>query len=53
MRIEPSGEVCGAEVFGVDLAGALDAATVGAVRAAWLKHRVLAFLDQRLDDDAL
>lgn len=53
MRVEPSGEVCGAEVFGVDLAGPLDAVTVAAVRSAWLEHRVLAFPDQHLDDDAL
>jgi taurine dioxygenase len=53
MRIEPSGEVCGADVFGVDLAGPLDAGTVAEIRAAWLKHRVLAFHAQHLDDDAL
>ncbi|MCT2558657.1 TauD/TfdA family dioxygenase [Tsuneonella sp. YG55] len=53
MRIEPSGEVCGAEVFGVDLSGPLSAQTVAKVRAAWLAHRVLAFPDQYLDDDAL
>ena len=53
MRVEPSGEVCGAEVFGVDLAGPLDPVTIAAIRMAWLEHRVLAFPDQHLDDDAL
>jgi taurine dioxygenase len=53
MRIEPSGEVCGAEVFCVDLSGPLSAQTFAEVRAAWLAHRVLAFPDQYLDDDAL
>ena len=53
MRIEPSGEVCGAEVTGVDLSGPLSTDTVFEVRAAWLAHRVLAFPDQYLDDDAL
>ncbi len=53
MRIEPSGEVCGAEVFGVDLSGPLDEDTVAQIRSAWLAHRVLAFPDQYIDDDAL
>jgi taurine dioxygenase len=53
MRIEPSREVCGAEVFGVDLSGPLDHVTVAAIRAAWLRYRVLAFPDQFIDDDAL
>lgn len=53
MIVEPSGEVCGAEVFGVDLSGPLEAGTVAAIRAAWLEHRVLAFPSQYLDDDAL
>ncbi|ANY20679.1 Alpha-ketoglutarate-dependent taurine dioxygenase [Tsuneonella dongtanensis] len=53
MKIEPSGEVCGAEVTGVDLSGPLDPETVAAIRAAWLEHRVLAFPDQHIDDDEL
>lgn len=53
MRVEPSGEVCGAEAIGVDLAGPLDPTAVAAIRGAWLQHRVLAFPDQHLDDDAL
>lgn len=53
MRVELSGEVCGAEITGVDLAGPLGPAAVAAIRAAWLEHRVLAFPGQHLDDDAL
>lgn len=53
MRIEPSGEACGATVTGIDLAGALDEERIAAIRAAWLEHRVLAFRDQVMDDDAL
>lgn len=53
MRVEPSGEACGATVTGIDLAGPLDEERVAAIRAAWLEHRVLAFRDQTMDDDAL
>lgn len=53
MRVEPSGEACGATVSGVDLAGELGPDLIAEVRAAWLEHRVLAFRDQRMDDDAL
>lgn len=53
MRVEPSGEACGATVTGVDLAGELDDELIAAIRAAWLEHRVLAFRDQAMDDDAL
>ncbi|MGN3973213.1 TauD/TfdA dioxygenase family protein [Tsuneonella sp. SYSU-LHT278] len=53
MRIEPSGEVCGAEVSGIDLSERLTPQTVAEIRAAWLTHRVLAFPGQHLDDDAL
>lgn len=53
MRVEPSGEACGAAVTGVDLAGELDPALIAEIRAAWLEHRVLAFRDQTMDDDSL
>ncbi len=53
LSITPSGQACGAEVRGVDLSQPLDAATIAALRSAWLEHHVLAFPDQRLDDDAL
>lgn len=53
IRIEPSGAACGARVTGVDLSKPLDPATVAAIRAAWIEHAVLAFPDQRIDDDDL
>ncbi|MFZ1742030.1 MAG: TauD/TfdA family dioxygenase [Pontixanthobacter sp.] len=53
IEITPAPAVCGAAVTGVDLCGNLDAKTIESIRAAWLKHRVLAFPDQKMDDDAL
>ncbi|WP_435417552.1 TauD/TfdA family dioxygenase [Parerythrobacter aurantius] len=53
MIIEPSGQACGATVRGVDLSGPLDGELVADIRSAWLEHRVLAFADQQMDDDAL
>lgn len=53
MIIEPSGEACGATVRGVDLAGDLSPTLMADIRAAWLEHKVLAFADQAMDDDAL
>lgn len=53
MKIEPSGASCGARISGVDLAGDLSGEDVAAIRKAWLEHKVIAFPDQRMDDDAL
>ena len=53
MQIELSGASCGARVTGVDLAGELSPNLVADIRSAWLKHKVIAFADQRMDDDAL
>lgn len=53
MIVEPSGQACGARVHGVDCAGELAPQLVAQIRAAWLEHKVLAFVDQRMDDDAL
>ena len=53
LRVEPSGQACGARVTGVDLTEPLDGETVAAIRAAWLEHHVLAFPEQFLDDDQL
>ncbi len=39
---------CGALVRGVNLSQPLDAATSAAIRAAWLRHQVLAFVDQAM-----
>jgi taurine dioxygenase len=48
IEVQPSGQACGATVTGVDLSRELDAASIRAVRAAWLEHHVLAFPDQTL-----
>ncbi len=50
IEVKPSGQACGATVTGLDLSTPLDAATIQAVRAAWLEHHVLAFPDQTLSD---
>ena len=39
---------CGALVRGVNLSQPLDARTSAAIRAAWLQHQVLAFVDQAM-----
>lgn len=39
---------CGALIRGADLSTPLDAATVADIRAAWLRHQVIAFPDQAL-----
>lgn len=53
LRIEPSGQACGARVTGVDLRRPLSDALVAELRAAWVEHAVLAFPDQPIDDDDL
>ena len=53
MRVEPSGQACGASVTGVDLTRPLDPEAIAAIRAAWLVHHVLAFPDQAMSDDDL
>lgn len=53
LRVEPSGGACGARITGVDLRQRLDAEAIAAIRQAWLRHHVLAFPDQGLDDDGL
>jgi taurine dioxygenase len=53
LQIIPSGQACGATVTGIDLTQPLSADLVGAIRAAWLQHHVLAFPDQQLTDDDL
>ncbi|WP_164157247.1 TauD/TfdA dioxygenase family protein [Sandarakinorhabdus rubra] len=53
MRVEPTGQACGAVVTGIDLTRPLAAADMAAIRAAWLEHHVLVFPDQRLTDDDL
>ncbi|MDP3907511.1 TauD/TfdA family dioxygenase [Novosphingobium sp.] len=53
LRVEPSGQACGARVTGVDLSQPLEPGTVAAIRRAWLEHHVLAFPDQQIGDDDL
>lgn len=53
MRVEASGQACGASVTGIDLSAPLSADTINAIRAAWLCHHVLVFPEQSLSDDDL
>jgi taurine dioxygenase len=46
--VRPIAGHIGAEIHGVDLSQPLDAETVGAIRAALLKHRVVFFRDQHI-----
>ena len=53
MNITPSGQACGARITGLDLSKPLPTSTLQGIRDAWLEHHVLAFPDQRLDDEDL
>lgn len=53
ITITPSGQSCGAQVRGVDLAQALTEEQVAVIRSAWLEHQVLSFPGQDLNDDDL
>lgn len=53
IHVEPSGQACGASVTGIDLSKQLKPEDVASIRAAWLKHHVLAFPDQHMTDDDL
>ena len=46
IEVTPQQASCGALIRGIDLRKDLSAAEVAAVRAAWLKHQVVAFPDQ-------
>ncbi len=50
-RIVPLGPVLGAEIENVDLTRPLSPATVAAIRAALLKHKVIVFRDQDISHD--
>jgi len=50
MRVEASGQACGARVTGVDLSTPLNPDTLRDIRRHWLAHHVLAFPEQRLRD---
>lgn len=49
IAVQPVGFACGARITGADLSKPLSGADVSAIRAAWLKHLVLVFPDQRID----
>lgn len=53
MKVEPTGQACGAVVEGVDLTAPLSPECVADLRAAWLEHHVLVFPDQPMSDDDL
>lgn len=53
MKVEPSGQACGAAVTEVDLTLPMTDDMVAEIRAAWLDHHVLSFPDQRMSDDDL
>ncbi len=53
IRVEPSGQACGASVTGIDLSKPLKPEDVADIRKAWLEHHVLAFPDQHMGDDDL
>jgi taurine dioxygenase len=53
VAVRPTGAALGADIEGVDLAGALRPETVAGVKQAWGEHLVLRFRDQRLSDDDL
>ncbi|ATW04923.1 TauD/TfdA family dioxygenase [Sphingorhabdus sp. YGSMI21] len=53
MKVTPSGQACGAEVTGIDLTLPLSSEQIEHIRIAWLKHHVLSFPDQAMDDDDL
>lgn len=53
LQLTVSGQACGASISGIDLSQALSAETVAEIRAAWLKHHVLAFPQQTLSDNDL
>ena len=53
LKVEPSGQACGARVTGLDLSHPIGPDLAGEIRSAWLEHRVLAFPDQPANDDTL
>lgn len=53
IRVETSGQACGATLWGVDLSKPLDAATIADIRQRWLEHHVVVFPQQKLNDDDL
>jgi taurine dioxygenase len=48
IRVEPSGQSCGATITGVNLTEPLGHEAVEQLRAAWLEHHVVAFPEQSM-----
>lgn len=53
LKVEPSGQACGARVTGLDLKAELSDTLIAELRSIWLEHHVLAFPGQFLSDDDL
>lgn len=53
LLITPSDQAFGAQITGVDLTQPLAPEVVAQIRSAWLKHHVVSFPDQKLNDDDL
>ena len=53
LDVVPLSQNIGGEIRGIDLREGLDGDTVKAIRAAWLKHLVLVFRDQRFGQEDL
>jgi len=53
LKVEPSGQACGARVTGVDLSREISPGLASEIRSVWLEHHVLAFPNQTLTDDDL
>jgi taurine dioxygenase len=51
LRVRPLTPLLGADVYGLDLRRPLDATTQTAIREALLKHKVLVFRDQAINDE--
>lgn len=53
MKIIPSGQACGATVTELDLTQPLSDEQVTEIRTEWLRHHVLSFPEQAMNDDDL
>ncbi|WP_435200966.1 TauD/TfdA dioxygenase family protein [Qipengyuania sp. 902] len=53
LKVEPSGQACGARVTGLDLSRPIGPELAAEIRSAWLEHRVLAFPGRPANDDTL
>ena len=53
IKVEPSGQACGAAISGVDLTKELSLGQIAKIREAWLEHKVISFAHQAMSDDDL